>query len=641
MQKYIFKLSIALLVAVSFFFLGTGPAKAADGNSVTITSSQSAYFVGDPITVSVNVNIASGTLGAIEANLKFDPSIMQYIAVRESVDFDETLENVVPPATPGAIHLVRGKLGGISGSATVYSVDFKALKTGSVTITSPLSTLIGSDGSTMIASVGSLPLTITDTPPPSPLAPTVNLTVNDQASSAINTGQSIIIKWSSTNASSCISSWASDKAASGQETLTPTKSGLYDYSLTCFGSGSNPPSASAQVAVTVTDIPSTPTPEPTPTPTPAPAPAPTPAPNSSTTSAATAPKTTIVKTATPKTAVKTATILSLVDISKSTILFDKVTAISSGLDKICENITLRDKSGKSITATKPTVGVVGGVDIGELILSGESWNICMSSTSAGDKKVTTSLYGIIINEQSITYTLPPEEVQMLKTKNPENPVISQASVLEVQLNQTLGDIILPPAANKIATDNDLIAIGGTGTPDSILKVSIHSSQQIDKEVIVGSNGKWNLKLDQTLAVGQHNVQVAVVDRYGNESSVKTLTTFSVVKSKSPLLSYIGAGVILLILIVLAFFLTRKSKKQKKNISIPKVPPIEPLPSTPPVQVPEPTTTTMPQPPQTPTPVPAPVPAPAPTTVPTPPPAPAPVPAPTPPPASKPKDNQTV
>lgn len=598
----------------AFLIFGAGVAKAAGAGTVAISGSQSTYSVGDTFSVSIDANISSGILGAIEANLKFDPAILQYISLQESTDFDETFEKSTPPETAGAIHLVRGKLGGATGSMKVYSVTFKALQAGSVTITSPLTTLVDADGTNMAVTISSFPVTIANNITITPATtPTVALTVNNQAAASITAGQSIKLKWSTTDAASCISSWAGDKTASGEDTVTPLKSGSFSYSLVCIGEGTSPQSASAQVNVTVTSPTTTlETPVVTEYPSSEETPTTSTATTTTTKTAAAAPMTTTVKTQTPVTSVKTATIFSLIDIAKSTVSFDKLAAVSNGQDKICMSITMKDKNGKVVTATKPTVQVIGGVDLTELALSGDSWSLCMSSTSASDKKVTTSIYGVIFSDQALSFTLPPVVEQILKTKEPEATALTQSAVLDLELDKVLGDIILPAEANKTAGENDLVQFEGTGDPNTIIKVLIHSPEQIEREVTVDSSGKWSLKLDQKLSVGQHRVQVVVLDRYGNQSSAKTLTTFSIVKSQSLLLPYIGAGAILLILIVAAIFLVRGINKKKKKVVITEIPSVKPTQTPNPLSTPIAPT----QPPASRQPVPAQtsVPSPAPTTL---------------------------
>lgn len=78
-----------------------------------------------------------------------------------------------------------------------------------------------------------------------PVAQTVSLTVNGQASAAIQTGNSVTLAWSTTgNPPSCTSSWGGAKGTSGSESVTPAAAGVITYSMSC--------GTSSQVSVTVT-----------------------------------------------------------------------------------------------------------------------------------------------------------------------------------------------------------------------------------------------------------------------------------------------------------------------------------------------------------------------------------------------------
>jgi hypothetical protein len=85
------------------------------------------------------------------------------------------------------------------------------------------------------------------------LAPTVTLTAAPTTPIAL--GQSVTLKWSSTNATQCTASaspaendWSGAKATSGSQTATPTATGTETYSLSCSGVGGT---VSLSVSVTV------------------------------------------------------------------------------------------------------------------------------------------------------------------------------------------------------------------------------------------------------------------------------------------------------------------------------------------------------------------------------------------------------
>lgn len=75
--------------------------------------------------------------------------------------------------------------------------------------------------------------------------PTVNLTVTP---GALTLGQSLVLNWTSTNATTCSASgaWAGLRSSTGSTTLTPAGTGTYQYGITCTG-----PAGSASDTVSV------------------------------------------------------------------------------------------------------------------------------------------------------------------------------------------------------------------------------------------------------------------------------------------------------------------------------------------------------------------------------------------------------
>lgn len=81
-------------------------------------------------------------------------------------------------------------------------------------------------------------------PPTPPAAPTVTLT---SSASEIAPGASVVLTWSTTNATSCTASsdWSGSRATSGTETVTPASS-FVNYHLECTGAGGT---SSAHVSI--------------------------------------------------------------------------------------------------------------------------------------------------------------------------------------------------------------------------------------------------------------------------------------------------------------------------------------------------------------------------------------------------------
>jgi hypothetical protein len=93
-----------------------------------------------------------------------------------------------------------------------------------------------------------------------PQIPTVTLTASQ---TAINSGDTVTLMWSSINSTSCTASggWTGAKAVSGSQTVSPTTNTT--YSLSCTGAGGT--SLLSSVSITVNPAVVTPPPAPTPT----------------------------------------------------------------------------------------------------------------------------------------------------------------------------------------------------------------------------------------------------------------------------------------------------------------------------------------------------------------------------------------
>ena len=94
---------------------------------------------------------------------------------------------------------------------------------------------------------GTSAVTVTLLQPP----PSVSIAADP---SRVTLGQSTLISWSTTNATSCAASgaWSGSRATSGAESVTPATTGAATYTLTCSGTGG---SASASAKVTVNPAP--------------------------------------------------------------------------------------------------------------------------------------------------------------------------------------------------------------------------------------------------------------------------------------------------------------------------------------------------------------------------------------------------
>ena len=147
-------------------------------------------------------------------------------------------------SSTGATSCTAG--GAWSGNeATSGTLSVTPAATGTATYT--LTCSGGGGGATATASVA--------VSAPAAPAPTVTLSFKP---TSIAVGQSAVLTWSSTHATSCTAAgaWSGTEAISGTLTVTPTAAGTSTYTLTCTGAGG---SAQASAALTATAAAAAPT----------------------------------------------------------------------------------------------------------------------------------------------------------------------------------------------------------------------------------------------------------------------------------------------------------------------------------------------------------------------------------------------
>ena len=259
------------------------------------------------------------------------------------------------------------------------------------------------------------------------------------------------------------------------------------------------------------------------------------------------------------------------DFSKSEVSFDKTNVLPDGNDKICASILVKN-FGKIVTNLKPTIKSEGGLDLGDITLSKNNWSVCATSKLASSKRLMVSVKNILIKDQTIIFSLPfVEEVKIVepveKSVNdvPEN-IIQQLSTIK-------GNVLIASKNDllnkKEITDVDLVEISGTADPGTSLKLYIHSPVLIQKDVKVGSDGKWSAKIDRTLSSGTHRVEAAVVDDYNQESDTRLIAKFTVAKSKNKSAIIIAVSSLVLLLAIV-FYLIRRKKRMSQIQSSPEV-----------------------------------------------------------------------
>lgn len=258
---------------------------------------------------------------------------------------------------------------------------------------------------------------------------------------------------------------------------------------------------------------------------------------------------------------KTKTFSQSVPVSskESAVTFDKTTAEANGVDKICMSVTVKNSSGAIIKNIKPDITIMGGADVAGNELSGDSWAVCLTSASAGTKRLIVSASGIVIKDTQI-------EFGSLRVGEGETTPLLTLSDLIASISGTVTTerrfAILD--RNSI-TSWDKLEISGTAESDTSLKVYVFSNQ-ISKEVSVNSDGKWSLKLNQVLDPGSHRVEAAALDKYGNESKSKVIAVFDVKKYR-PYDAFIMIAFIILgiwILVETARFLHHKIRSRRDS-----------------------------------------------------------------------------
>ncbi|MFA6963321.1 MAG: cohesin domain-containing protein [Patescibacteria group bacterium] len=467
-------LAISVVIFLAYFVMvlaiRTEPAMAQGTGDLELSSScTSACEVGSDLTVTVSAVASTSSIGAVEVNLNYDKTKLQYQSVsyfsgeNDFADhFAETVNQDI-----AVIHVEAGKPGGLaSGSGNVFAVSFKVLAAGSASVTAGPIDGANQDGRVNLTSnslvvsciVATVPDTIVD-PPPTPAAVDVNEATPDVADTNTSAGSS----------------------------TQKTKATTYSF-------------------------------------------------------------------------------------SKSEVIFDKTTALPDGNDKICASILLKNY-GKIVTSLKPTIKSESGIDLGKTTLSKTIWSVCATSKLAGSKRIKISVKNILIKDQVVVFAAPvtaPVTSVPAATETVE-PVASISDITETIIQRLLsvkGGVSVASKNDilnrKGITNVDLVQISGTAEPGTKLKLYIHSPVLIEKEVTVGSDGKWSAEVGQTLTPGTHRVEAAVVDEYNTESDTRLITKFSVAKSKNNPVIITAISLFVLLSVGIFYFIRRKRKMQLMN-----------------------------------------------------------------------------
>ena len=255
--------------------------------------------------------------------------------------------------------------------------------------------------------------------------------------------------------------------------------------------------------------------------------------------------------------------------SKSEVVFDKTTAEANGSEKLCASIKVK-KYSTIVTSIKPTLKTEGGLDLSDPTLNGKTWQVCATSTVAGDKRIMISVANYLVKDQTVSFTSLPAEQNLATT------IASIASDGEVKTPTDLVRKLLLVEGNvsvakkndffnrKQITDIDLIKISGRSYSNTKIDLYIHSTEAVQQTVTADENGQWSVNLVQALAAGNHRVEVAVIDKYGNESESMKISNFEVVQSNSKIMwIYIISGVS--IIGIFAFLFVQIKNRRNKRV----------------------------------------------------------------------------
>ncbi len=254
--------SVTISGANSFQFLQTNTC----GTSVAVAGKCTINVVFNPASVgpatallSVNVGGSAGTQTVV---LSGTGNLPTYTASPTSVAFGDQLTNVatapmsVTVTNTGAVALPITSISLSSTGSQPFSQSntcgISVAVAGKCTISvvfNPAS--VGSATAVLSVNAGSGAGTQTVALSGNGIAPTVTLVA---ASASVTVGNSVILSWSSSSATTCLASggqsgdgWAGNKSINGTANVTPNSAGMITYTLTC-SSGSRSVQASAQVS---------------------------------------------------------------------------------------------------------------------------------------------------------------------------------------------------------------------------------------------------------------------------------------------------------------------------------------------------------------------------------------------------------
>lgn len=246
--------------------------------------------------------------------------------------------------------------------------------------------------------------------------------------------------------------------------------------------------------------------------------------------------------------------------SKSEVTFDKLIANTSNGDKICISSKIK-KLSVVVRNVKPTLKIEGGADATEFVIAGDIWSSCITSNTAGDKRVIVSVENNILKDQVITFKSITKTTETTFSDQADGK--SQVSDLSSNVKGRVEIYKKKDIFNyDQITDVDYVSITGESEPYAKLRIYVHSPELVIQDTTADRDGKWKIILAKSLSAGSHRVEVAIVDQYGNESESQKITSFKVVQSNKNTIFIIVFSVVFIIIACSIFMLIRYFKKKK-------------------------------------------------------------------------------
>ena len=170
------KNTLVLFFVATYFFIGAAIASAA---TLQLNPSTGSYSTGQTFTSSLRVLPAGQNINAVEATLKFDPSVVSVVSIsKDGSAFSLWTVEPTFSNTAGTITFGGGSPSPFSATSNLVNITFRALKAGSAAVSFTEASVLAADGqgTNVYQSSGPGTFTIaaatTPTPTPTPTTPT-------------------------------------------------------------------------------------------------------------------------------------------------------------------------------------------------------------------------------------------------------------------------------------------------------------------------------------------------------------------------------------------------------------------------------------------------------------------------------------